>query len=535
MIQKSTNRIIKSLLFTVMVFTVLTSKAQVVSSIDKNEIKIGEQITYSIQATLDSTSQVVFPKALVFPLEVVKAPKADTLLMDGKWKILQKYQLTQFDSGHFQLPKLKVFIDSLSYETETYDIVVNDVAVDTTQQKMYDIKPIIQVEKSFQMPWNWIVLALILCGIAYGFYLYYKKGIEKFEKKEEALIPAFDKALSALEELEKSQYLIKEEYKEYYSQLTNIVRSYLEEEIHISALESTTEQLIDHLELLKDSGALDLDQQTIDRFDQILKTADLVKFARSKPELSKAESDREQLKEVVVKTKEAIPEPTEEELMQQEEFKQALLEAEKKRKMRHIKWAVATLVVALISTGVFYAGPKKVWDTLTFNSSKQLLESNWVNSSYGAPPIQLSTPKVLIRDLKAVPASGEAQRQLFSLEQEEFSIYLTTLKLQSEEEPNFDQIAESSIAYLETLGGKNIITRQEAYTTVDGVQGVKVFGRFTIDQESNEEKMVYELYIFGGKGFAQQLLLVHQENQYNDQIKQQLLGSIRLKEIDTDE
>ncbi|NVJ71937.1 MAG: hypothetical protein HWD80_01460, partial [Flavobacteriaceae bacterium] len=278
-----------------------------------------------------------------------------------------------------------------------------------------------------------------------------------------------------------------------------------------------------------------LDKQTIDRFDQILKTADLVKFARSKPELSKAESDREQLKEVVVKTKEAIPEPTEEELMQQEEYKQALLEAEKKRKMRHIKWAVATLVVALISTGVFYAGPKKVWDTLTFNSSKQLLESNWVNSSYGAPPIQLSTPKVLIRDLKAVPASGEAQRQLFSLEQEEFSIYLTTLKLQSEEEPNFDQIAESSIAYLETLGGKNIITRQEAYTTVDGVQGVKVFGRFTIDQESNEEKMVYELYIFGGKGFAQQLLLVHQENQYNDQIKQQLLGSIRLKEIDTDE
>jgi len=48
MIQKSTNRIIKSLLFTVVVFAVLTSKAQVVSSIDKNEIKIGEQITYSI-------------------------------------------------------------------------------------------------------------------------------------------------------------------------------------------------------------------------------------------------------------------------------------------------------------------------------------------------------------------------------------------------------------------------------------------------------------------------------------------------------
>lgn len=533
--QKRIYRWFEVLLLTAVFFVVYTSSAQIVSAIDRSELKIGEQITYSIQATLDSTSQVAFPKSIVFPMEVVGAPKADTLLIDGKWKILQKYKLTQFDSGHFHLPKLKVYIDSLAYETEAYDIVVNDVAVDTTQQKMYDIKPIIEVEKAFVMPWDWIIFALVLSTFSYGLFLYYKKGIEKFEKEEEALIPAFDKALSALEALEKSQYLIKEEYKEYYSELTNIVRSYLEEEINISALESTTQQLIDQLELLKDSGALELDQQTIDRFDEILKTADLVKFARSKPEISKAETDREQLKEVVLKTKEAIPEPTEEELMEQEAFKQALLESEKKRKLRHIKWAAASFIVVLLTAGVFYAGPKKVWDTISFNSSKRLLESKWISSEYGSPPILLSTPKVLIRDLKAIPVQGEAQRQLFSLEEEEFSIYLTTIKLQSEDEPDFDKIAETSISYLETLGGKNIITRQETFTTVDGVEGVKIYGRFNLESESVQGRREYELFVFGGKGFAQQLMLIHSENEYNNQIKDQLLGSIRLKELEKNE
>ena len=515
---------------------VYTSFAQqVVSAIDRDEIKIGEQITYSIQASLDTTSQVAFPKPELFPMEVVKLPKADTIAIDGQWKILQKYQLTQFDSGRVNLPKFKVFIDSLSFDTQSYEVLINDVEVDTTQQKMYDIKPIIKVEKSVQLPWNWILIVLVIGLISYGLYRYYKKGIEKFEKEEEALIPPFDKAMSELDRLENSSYLIKEEFKEYYSQLTNIVRSYLEEEVHISALESTTQQLIDQLELLKDSGALELDQETIDRFDEILKTADLVKFARSKPEISRAEQDRKHLKEVVTKTKEAIPEPTEEELLQQEAYKQALLEAEKRRKKRQITWAIAALGVLLLGGGIFYVGPKNIWDTVTFNSSRRLLTAQWVTSDYGIPPIQLSTPKVLVRNLTSVAATNETNRQQFELQDQEFSMYLTTVQLNTEDEPDFDQLAEASIASLEALGGKNIITRQEPHTTVDGVEGVKVFGRFSLEDQSTEEKRTYELYVFGGKGFAQQVLLIYTENEYTKQIKEAIVASVRLKELANDE
>ena len=53
-----------------------------------------------------------------------------------------------------------------------------------------------------------------------------------------------------LKKLENSKYLIQDEYKQYYSELTGIVRSYLEEDVHVSALESTTDQLIEKLEML---------------------------------------------------------------------------------------------------------------------------------------------------------------------------------------------------------------------------------------------------------------------------------------------
>ncbi|HCO83901.1 MAG TPA: hypothetical protein DIT95_10250, partial [Arenibacter sp.] len=75
-------------------------------------------------------------------------------------------------------------------------------------------------------------------------------------------------------------------------------------------------QLIEKLEMMKDAGQLKLDQETIQQFKKVLQTSDLVKFAKSKPESSVAEQDRKSVEQIVIKTKEAIPEPTEEELLQ---------------------------------------------------------------------------------------------------------------------------------------------------------------------------------------------------------------------------
>ena len=107
---------------------------------------------------------------------------------------------------------------------------------------------------------------------------------------------------------------LQEEYKHYYSRLTDVVRRYLEEEAKISALESTTDELMIKLESLKKSGQLELERETIKNLKTVLQTADLVKFARSTPEFGSTSKDRELVEGVVIETKEALPEPTPEEI-----------------------------------------------------------------------------------------------------------------------------------------------------------------------------------------------------------------------------
>ena len=97
--------------------------------------------------------------------------------------------------------------------------------------------------------------------------------------------------------------------------MTEIVKNYFEEDVSLDALESTSQELINKLELLKNSGRLSLKPKTIDEFRSVLETADLVKFAKTNPGPDIAFADKNVLEKILIDTKEAIPEPTEEELM----------------------------------------------------------------------------------------------------------------------------------------------------------------------------------------------------------------------------
>ena len=337
------------LLFSLCCFVNLLAQKspQVSSEIDTTQIRIGEQINYKITVETDTTSVVFFPEGQTFsPLETVEAFMTDTTRNMDRMSLQRTYALTQFDSGLYVIPMQRIEIDGVGYFTDSIRIAVGDVPVDTLVQKMYDIKPLINVEKSYAALWRtlfWVLLLLAIVGSIVYYFFFRKKKLTEEEK--EALLPAYDRALLELKRLENSKYLIQDEYKKYYSELTDIVRSYLEEDVNISALESTTSQLIDKLEMLKDAGELKLTEDTIRQFQSILQAADLVKFARSKPATAKAESDRKAVELIVIKTKEALPEPSEEELMQQQEYLDEI--ARKRRKKNIIKLAAASVAVLL--------------------------------------------------------------------------------------------------------------------------------------------------------------------------------------------
>src|SRR5690606_18776156 len=260
---------------------------RVTSTIDSTQIKIGEQINYKILVEADSTAQVVFPEGQTFaPLEMTESYPVHTIANHDKYNLIQKYALTQFDSGHYTITRQQVLINNIPFLTDSLQVDVTTIVVDTLKQKMFDINPIVEVEKKGDNGWLKYLLLSVLVLLLIGFLVYWfifrKKPLTEEEKV--ALLPPYERAMLELKKLDESKYIIQSEYKEYYTELTNIVRSYIEDDVHISALESTTDELINKLEMLKDAGSLKIDEDTIKQFQRVLKTADLVKFAKSTPQ-----------------------------------------------------------------------------------------------------------------------------------------------------------------------------------------------------------------------------------------------------------
>ncbi|CAG2535105.1 hypothetical protein MAR621_00219 [Maribacter dokdonensis] len=510
------------------------------TEIDTTFIKIGEQVQWKVTVDIDSTDFVIFPEGQTFsPLETVEAFATDTTRNKDRLTLQKIYALTQFDSGAYKLPSQRIDINGTGFMTDSSLINVATVPVDTLNQKMYDIKPIINVEKSNYTFWKYLLiglLILLILGALFYWFVLRKKPLTEEEKV--ALLPPYDRALLELKKLENSKYLIQDEYKQYYSELTTIVRSYLEEDAHVTALESTTGQLIEKLELLKDAGELKLDDDTIKQFQQILQTADLVKFAKNKPSTSVAEQDRKLVEQIVEKTHEALPEPTEEELLEQAEYQEEL---ERKAKKKKIQIAVIS-AVAVILIGITIAGVKfgfgYLKDTVLGHPIKELLEGEWVQSSYGFPPIQLETPQVLVRQKIKLPA--EAKAAIADIQAFEyrspialFNIGTTSITLaQQDVEPEFDKTIEQILSNFESQGAKNIITKQEEFSTISGVKGVKVFGSGKFPMPGSEELIdgEYAVLLFGGKGFQQYVILTWlEEDTYAQEIVDRILTSVEVK------
>ncbi len=515
------------------------NKPIVTSEVDTTFIKIGDQINFKMIVEIDSTDVVIFPEGQTFsPLETVEAFATDTTRKKDRVTLQKIYALTQFDSGSYKLPSQRIEINGKGYFTDSFQVNVATVPVDTLAQKMFDIKPLIQVEKSNAGLWKILLIILAILGLIAGlvyWFVFRKKPLTEEEK--EALLPPYDRALLELKKLDNSKYLIKDEYKQYYSELTDIVRSYLEEDVHVSALESTTDELINKLEMLKDAGELKLEDDTIKQFKNILQTADLVKFAKSKPPTSVAQQDRKAVEQIVVKTHDAIPEPTLEELMAQEEYQEELT-----HKRQRKKWVIAggaAIGLVLISAVAFisYYGTTKVWDTVTGHPTKKLLDSEWVASSYGYPPINIETPEVLVRQEIKIPAEAKAnikelQAFMFRDAKALLTMATTSTTFTQPAEPEFEKTIDQLLKKFEAKGAKNIITKQEEFTTITGTKGLKTYGsgKFKVPESEELIKGQYIILSFGGKGFQQQILLTWQDGDtYAQEIIDRILATVEVK------
>lgn len=520
---------------------------KVTTSIDSTKKKIGAEFKLTLKTDVDTLSKVKFPNAKFFgPLEVIQSYKIDTVKNGARYELIKKYGLTQFDSGKYTIPRIPVLINGKPSFSDSIKVEVNDVKVDTLKQKMYDIKDIAKVESPLGSWWIYLLVLLVIGVIGYFVYKFIKK--RQSQPKVEAIVytSPIEKATSLLQQLEKKELWQKGEIKNYYSELTDIARNYIEEEIHIPAMESTTSELIEGLRKAAKQQKLKLSNETVENLEKVLKQADLVKFAKVKPLDFEIEEDKKRISSSIVTIHKSIPEIVEDndELALWNEQQKELARIQKLKKQKRVRiittiGIVLGMLMLFVLGLIYFKGFDYVKDNFLGHPTKDLVEGEWVFSEYGNPGVKIETPKVLKRmdASKALPKDAAAlikDMQLFVYGSmlDDFYITVATSTFKQEVQLDLDKAVEGSLKVMESQGAQNIIVKTEEFDTQQGITGKKSYGTMTVldKVKGKSTKMYYEMLVFGQNNGLQQILILHREDdKYGQQIGERILNSVELK------
>lgn len=268
-----------------------TQNIQVSAKLDStNNILIGDQIKLKFQATCPYGTILMWPAikdTIIKQIEVTGRSKIDTVFSSDKKSLTlnQTFTITSFDSGSYRIPSFefnyRLFKDSTNYSISTNELLlnVNTIPVDTTKV-IKDIKPPLRAPLTFKelLPYIGIGIAIVAIILLIIYYIRKRKKAEPIIKfKSVKLIPAHEIALQALQKLKDDKLWQNNKVKQYYIELTDIIRKYIEARFNVDALEMTTEEIVAVFK------SIDIDKELKTKLKNILILADLVKFAKAQP------------------------------------------------------------------------------------------------------------------------------------------------------------------------------------------------------------------------------------------------------------
>ena len=237
------------------IYTNLKAQIAVSASIDSVQMFIGEQAKLTIQALQpqDHTLQFpIFSDSITSNLELVSTLKPDTVLLENSMlQVTNTYIVTSFDSALVYHPGFEIKAGDNIYLTNPISIKIVDMPIDTTQQAITDIKDI------YQPPIDWmfyltiagytILAVLIIALIIYLLNKYLKsRNTNESEPQPEPIDPrkAHEIAYDELEALRQKQLWQSQQFKTYYTELTEILRRYISNRYAIDAMEQTSDDIL---------------------------------------------------------------------------------------------------------------------------------------------------------------------------------------------------------------------------------------------------------------------------------------------------
>lgn len=259
------------------------SQIVIAVEIDSTQILIGEQSNIKLKVTSPVGSKVIFPnylsKQLIPGIEVLdeKIISEEKINEDKTQVIIKQYTITSFDSTMYYIPPFKVLVNSKEYKSKSLALKVETIPIDTIHtDKYFGPKGIADV------PYEWndfkslfymslLVLLLFITAIYLNVQLYTNRPIiRKFRIRPE--LPPHKWAISKIKKIN-SKVEVEQNSKDYYTQLTDVIRSYIHKRYGFNAMEMTSNEIINKLTSEPDSTMLD-------ELSELFTTADMVKFAK---------------------------------------------------------------------------------------------------------------------------------------------------------------------------------------------------------------------------------------------------------------
>ena len=262
----------------------------------KNQVNFGESVQVSIRLTFPgaiSIDSVQFPeitevKALNDTIEILSFnPSNGELTKDSKGKSVyvwqQDFQIALFAGGNISIPAFKAIVnrDTVATNILVFSVEAPEVNMEEGIKGMKDIAedPFTFWEHIWlfitnNILWIIIVLALIVAWIIY------KRITRKDVVKDELLeskIPLLEQLLMQLDTINNKELWQHDKHKEYYTEVTAVIRKYLEHKYEISTFEKTSFEILDQLKLSA------INKNDFQQLSNLFDLSDMIKFAKSLP------------------------------------------------------------------------------------------------------------------------------------------------------------------------------------------------------------------------------------------------------------
>jgi hypothetical protein len=253
---------------------------------DSTHIQIGDLLKIRLSVKYSDNLLVAFPKAAdtLGNMETIEVSKLDTTTAAGSIVLSQVYTVSAYDSGDFHAGPVIVYFKNSTGIVDS--VLTNDIQITAGAPAVDLDKPFKDIKAPLEVPYSWrefvpyiIGLAVLLVAIIAGIILYrkYRNNKPVVVERPKPKDPPHIWARKELKKLEEEKLWQKDEVKQYYSRLTDVLRMYLEYRYDWFALESTTEEIEAELPKYK------LKDKACESLLAILRAADLVKFAKMIP------------------------------------------------------------------------------------------------------------------------------------------------------------------------------------------------------------------------------------------------------------